>query len=335
MFHSKRTLQAIAAGFAIPLIFASSASAMTLKGDAQEYNLFLFEDWEQKGGDVEGRAAVGGNATLQNVGVGDRLPDSDGSENHLVVGGDLNYNGGQVFGGNAVVGGSASGVNYDCGGCSTESGEPIDFEAAEAEYRELSDYLYSLEETGSQNVVSGSNQLQLTGSGTGTHVFNVDLNNIKEIFLDASSLSDLVVINVQNSGAYASQITSMFHTEANSDSSKWENVIWNFNQATELDLRNLSWRGTILAPDAHLKLQSGNIEGQTIAKSASLNNWSGEFHNYSFNGKLPDIEHTPVVEVTPPIPVEVPEPSVLLGLGGVGLMALKRARQLQRQEAAA
>ncbi|MEM9244554.1 MAG: choice-of-anchor A family protein [Cyanobacteria bacterium P01_F01_bin.153] len=307
---------------------------MTLTGAAQEYNLFLFEDWEQKGGDVEGRAAIGGNATLQNVGVGDRLANTDGSDNHLVVGGNLSYNGGQVFGGNAVVGGSASGVNYNCGGCSTQSGEPIDFETAAAEYRALSNYLYGLEETGSQNLVSGSNQLQLTGAGTGTHVFNVDLNNVREIFLDASSSSELVVINVQNTGEFINQITSMFHAEANSDSTKWENVIWNFNQATELDLRNLSWRGTILAPNAHLKLQAGNIEGQTIAKSASLNNWSGEFHNYSFNGKLPDIEHTPVVEVVYNSPVEVPEPSALLGLGAIGF-ALKKARRHQLQQAKA
>ncbi|MEM6502538.1 MAG: collagen-binding domain-containing protein [Cyanobacteria bacterium P01_C01_bin.89] len=307
---------------------------MSLTGAAQEYNLFLFEDWDQKGGDVEGRAAIGGNATLQHVGVGDRLANTNGSDNRLVVGGNLSYNGGQVFGGNAVVGGSTSGVNYNCGACSTQSGEPIDFETAAAEYRALSNYLYGLEETGSQNLVSGSNQLQLTGSGTGTHVFNVDLGNVKEIFLNASSSSDLVVINVQNTGEFINKITSMFHAEANSDSSKWENVIWNFNKATELDLRNLSWRGTILAPDAHLKLQAGNIEGQTIAKSASLKNWSGEFHNYSFNGKLPDIEHTPVVEVDYNSPVEVPEPSALLGLGVIGF-ALKKARRHQLQQAKA
>ena len=323
-------VQALAVVTLVPFALASAASAMTLKGAAQDYNLFLFEDWNQYGGDVEGRAAVGGNATLQGVGIGDRLANTNGSDTHLVVGGNLEfrYNSGQVFGGNAVVGGSVTGrVNYNCGGCSTQTGEPIDFAAAAEEYRALSDYLFGLEETGSQNLISGSNQLQLAGSGTGTHVFNVDLDNVREIFLDASSQSDLVVINVANA-SYASQITSMFHTEANADSSKWDNVIWNFNQATELDLRNLSWRGTILAPDAHLKLQSGNIEGQTIARSATLSNWSGEFHNYYFEGKLPDINNTPV-PTNDTLPVQVPEPSVWVGLVLLGAAAAQKRRRIQ------
>ncbi|MDC0834981.1 hypothetical protein AY599_18700 [Leptolyngbya valderiana BDU 20041] len=309
---------------AASFLVAPVAIAGTLTGAARDYNLFLFEDWEQKGGDVEGRAAVGGNATLQSVGIADRLTNSNGTDDRLIVGGDLEilYNSGQVFGGNAVVGGSVAGnVNYNCSSCSTQSGSPIDFAAAQTHYKNLSDYLFGLSETGSQTLVSGSNQLQLTGSGTGTHVFNVNLSNVREILLNASSSSELVVINVRDT-SISNQITSFFHQEANSDSRKWENVIWNFNKATNIDITNgVSWRGTILAPDARLTFANGNVEGQTIAKSAQLNRWSGEFHNYEFNGKLP----------VPPAPESetqsVPEPSTAIGLLAIaGLMKVVRRR---------
>jgi len=301
---------------------AASAQAGTLSGAAQDFNLFLFDDWNQRGGDVEGRAAVGGNATLQSVGIADRLSNSNGTDDRLIVGGDLNYNGGQVFGGNSVVGGTSSSVNYNCSGCSTKSGTPIDFTDAQAFYRDLSDTLFALDETGSQSLNPYSKQLQLNGTGTGTHVFNVSLADAKEIFLGASSDSDLVVVNVLDE-VVDSNITSFFHAEANADSNKWSNVIWNFNQATNLNIQNASWRGTILAPDAHLTLQAGNIEGQTIAKSAALENWSGEFHNYEFDGDLP-VPDAP----EPPTSATVPEPSLLLGLGAIaGAMKISRRRR--------
>lgn len=333
MFQSQQILTATALTVtaAASVLLAPTAVAGTLTGAARDYNLFLFEDWQQRGGDVEGRAAAGGQVSLQSVGIADRLTNSNGADNRLVVGGDLEilYNSGQVFGGNAVVGGSVTGnVNYNCNNCSTKYGSPIDFAAAQAHYRDLSDYLFSLSDTGSQNLVSGSNQLQLNGSGTGTHVFNVNLSNVREIMLNASSTSDLVVINVQDT-SIQNQITSFFHQEANSNSQKWENVIWNFNKATAINVTNgVSWRGTILAPDAKIALSNGNIEGQTIAKSAQLNSWSGEFHNYEFNGKLPvTSEPEPERESQ-----SIPEPSTAIGLLAIGGW-LKIARRRDRTTA--
>jgi choice-of-anchor A domain-containing protein len=319
--HSTRSRIAVVALTALASVsIVSSAQAGTLSGAAQNYNLFLFDDWNQRGGDVEGRVAIGGNATLQNVGIADRLSNSNGTDDRLIVGGNLSYNGGQVFGGNSIVGGTSSSVNYNCSACLTKSGTPINFENARSFYRDLSDTLFALEGTGTQSLNPYSKQLQLNGAGTGTHVFNISLADVKEIFLGASSESDLVVINVLDE-AIDSQITSFFHAEANADSNKWSNVIWNFNQAKNLNIQNASWRGTLLAPEAHLTLQAGNIEGQTIAKSATLNNWSGEFHNYEFDGKLP-VSATPEPETT------IPEPSLLLGMGAIaGAMKISRRRR--------
>ncbi|MGD1904287.1 MAG: choice-of-anchor A family protein [Geitlerinemataceae cyanobacterium] len=326
--HSLPRSASFASAALVALLIAPSAQAGSLSGAAQDYNLFLFDDWTQHGGDVEGRVAVGGNATLTGgVGIADRVASSNGSDDHFVVGGNLSYSGGgQVFGGNTVVGGTSSSVNYNCGGCSTQSGTPIDFASAEEYYQVLSDQLFALGETGTSTVTNDPwyPRLNMQGSGTGTHVFNVSLTNMKEIFLDASSASDLIVINVEDE-IVDGGITLFKHIEAHADSNVWSNVVWNFNKATNIDLSNIQWRGTILAPDAHITLKQGNIEGQTVAKSATLANGNGEFHNYEFTGTLP----TPP-QPADPTPTEVPEPSLLLGMGAVaGAIRLSRRRQLQ------
>jgi hypothetical protein len=70
-------------------------------GIANDFNVFVLGDARQSSTDVEGRMAVGGNATLSNFGVSSKLSPSNGSRDDLVVGGSLDYNTGQVNAGNA------------------------------------------------------------------------------------------------------------------------------------------------------------------------------------------------------------------------------------------
>ena len=55
--------------------------------------------------DAEGRVAVGGHGTFSAYGIGDKLP-PDAARDDLIVGGDLDFTNGQVFGGNIVYGGA-------------------------------------------------------------------------------------------------------------------------------------------------------------------------------------------------------------------------------------
>jgi choice-of-anchor A domain-containing protein len=289
-----------------------------MAGVASDYNVFLFGDWNQKGGDSQGKVAVGGNANLQNVGIADRLNNSNGSEDHLVVDGNLTMNGGQVFGGNAVVGGTASGVNFNCSSCSVVNDNAIDFTAAKDYYTDLSNNLANLETTGTSNLASWGG-LTLTGNNQDINVFEMSFNGVGQINLNAPSDSELIVINVTDEivslpSSSPGWFGSMFYNNNGSDANLWSNVIWNFANATEIDIQNIGWKGSILAPNANLKLKNGNIEGQVIAQSAELNYWSGEFHNYEFQGKLPEIEESNIATN----PQEVPEPSILLGLFSVG-----------------
>lgn len=306
-----------------------AATAFGLTGAASDYNLFLFEDLYQRGGDVEGRAAVGGNASLTSVGIADRLPSSNGTDTHFVVGGDLTIQNSGIFGGNANVGGTVTGDVYfnNCQGCQVTSENLIDFEAARNHYRNLSQTLFNLETTGTNSLNPYSKQLRLTGNNTDLNVFNVSLSEAREIFLDAPSSSDLVVINVTDEMFAPDWFGSLFHQEANADSSKWQNVIWNFANATQLDF-SFSWRGTVLAPDADISLRNGNIEGQVIANSARLDVWSGEFHNYEFTGTLPPSDSGSGDSPNTPERREIPEPTMILGLLAVGAMGAVKRRRL-------
>ena len=90
---------------------------------------------------------------------------------------------------------------------------------------------------------------------------------------------------------------------ANWNAPALQDVLFNFYDATTVTLNN--WEASILAPDASVKIASGNIEGFVYANTFV---GGGELHNDPFTGSLP-----------------VPEPGALaiFGLGLAGLIAAK------------
>src|SRR5262245_16817585 len=77
-------------------------------GVANDYSAFVLHDANLFFSDVQGRLAVGGNATITGYAVGDHLANSNGTRDDLVVGGNLDFSNGQVFNGNAVYGGTGA-----------------------------------------------------------------------------------------------------------------------------------------------------------------------------------------------------------------------------------
>jgi choice-of-anchor A domain-containing protein len=80
-------------------------------GAAKDYNAFIREDFSATSSDVEGRVAVGGNASIANYSVnikdGSQLYGDTTTKPAMVVGGDLNFSSGQIAG-DVYVGGSYS-----------------------------------------------------------------------------------------------------------------------------------------------------------------------------------------------------------------------------------
>jgi choice-of-anchor A domain-containing protein len=91
---------------------------------ANIYNLLVLTNVEQRNNDIEGRAAIGGNAVFSSFGIGSSLCDPPnspcpiyGTDPTLVVGGNLTWQNGANFSGNTIMTPSGSynvtGVSYN------------------------------------------------------------------------------------------------------------------------------------------------------------------------------------------------------------------------------
>jgi len=70
-------------------------------------------------------------------------------------------------------------------------------------------------------------------------------------------------------------------------------MLWNFFNATKITTSNVSFQGTLFAPNAKVYTLAGNIEGNVIVNSylpCLINTNHTEIHNYPFKGCLPKIE---------------------------------------------
>jgi len=276
--------------------FAANAGAQSL-GPASNYNYFIFGNVSLSNTDVEGRAAIGGNATFSNYGVGDKLTSNSGYS--LVVDGNLSYNNGQVFHGSVIHGGTYTGnVNVQNG--TNVQGDLIDFSAAETELRNLSSALSGISATGT---TSNSGDLSFNGSSSGLNVFSTQTSAIDaaynfQVYAPAGST---VLINV------AGQSVTWDNMSVGLNGVQNYNVIYNFFEATTLNLSSIGINGSILAPKADVTFNNGQFNGILVAKSL---NGTGEFHDVGFQGTLP-----------------VPEPSSLaLAMGSIGGLLLIRRR---------
>ncbi|MEC4813485.1 MAG: choice-of-anchor A family protein [Scytonema sp. PMC 1069.18] len=307
---------------AIPLVttcmlgFSGHANASGL-GIASDFNAFVLGDMNQSS-DTEGRLAVGGNAKFTNYGVGDRLTDSNGTRDDLIVGGTLTYQGGQVFNGNVVYGaGTTPTVSTPNGNIRKDS--TIDFAAAGEELKALSTYLAGLTPNATTTVYNWGG-VELKGQNSDLNIFKIDANvfapgnNVNSFNINGPSSSTLL-INVGGTNISMKN----FGFSNNLMSGLRQNVLFNFYEATNIELTNIGFQGSILAPLANLKTTYGDVNGNVIVASSQ---GTGEYHNYRFQGNLP--------EMTKPKPHRVPEPTTLLGISfiAVTMGMLRRKRNI-------
>jgi len=278
---------------------AQSVQAFDL-GTAENYNALILQNMNAQNTDAEGRVAVGGNATLTNYGIGSSLTNSHGTDNRLVVGGNLSYNGGQIFGGDAVVGGTVNTLVYfNCSpNCAVKSGQVIDFNTAAQQYDSLAQSLGALGATGTTQYQYGGIELQ--GNNSSLNIFTINGSEFSSStylnFNDIGSNSTVLLnitgnnIDIQNFGLNLNGVNK-------------QDILFNFVNATQLTTSGFSFEGSVLAPFANFSFSNGNLEGTLIANSLSGN---GELHNYAFQGNLPKGVNSE--------PTQVPEPNNILGL---------------------
>ncbi len=297
---------------------ASSASAAE---KFSNYDVVAFGSFTSAWTEVNGSLAVGGAANLNGYSVGKDLP-SGFSGNALTVGGNLAYSGGQVFHGNAVVGGSITGSGFTApaGTITANAAMPLNFSNELASLKNISAAAAALTANGT---IAKSGNLVFTGTNTSLNVFSITAS---DLFVGSGvainiPVGSLAVINVTGASFNANGTggwTINGQTIVNQSAGLASSILYNFSDATALNI-NGSWGGNILAPKADVNLGWGGFFGSLYADDVVS---SSEFYQGRFTG---------YDKITPPVTAPVPEPaSWLMMIGGFMLLgvAMRRRRRV-------
>lgn len=289
------------------LCFASEASANIVNVDfglAQNFNLFAINNFTSSANDVEGAVAVGGNMNVFNYSI-NALNTPGYAGDALVVNGNLNFVNGAIGLGNAYVGGTVSTSGLGFSGSFQTGAAPFSFAQTANVLYQQSAMLAGLTANGIANFNPWGG-VTFTGDGTNnTQIFNVagnDLLGINSLSLSNMLAGQSVIFNV--SGSVSGFNAAGLNTQG-------YNVLFNFDQATQLAFNGVGVFGSVLAPYATVTGTSGQINGNVF-----VNNWLAGIqvnHSGIFTGATVDVTSA------------VPEPGTLaLLFPTLGFLALRR-----------
>lgn len=271
------------------------------------FNAIIFSDASTTS-DIEGASIIGnnfsGNASIYITPKGVSLPDTFNALNvygSTVGGYTVNVNNsGNVY----VAGATDATINFN-GGHYVTTEPSLGISEISSMMKNLSTSLSQLT-ANSTLPTPDNNEIITATAGSSIAVFNITTDDLSKIpsYLINSNGATTIIFNVSGTALN-------FNANYEGDDSLFDNIIWNFYEATSLHFETLLG-GTVLAPLASVT-NSNQIDGTLVAETWSGN---GELHEYGFDGTLP---------VSSPTPVATPEPATLvLFLSGAGLIALRR-----------
>ncbi|BCO27760.1 hypothetical protein MIZ03_2649 [Rhodoferax lithotrophicus] len=304
-------------------------------------NLLSFGSFTAPSSDVEGRVAIGGDASFSGYSINTKGFGALYSGTGLVVGGNLSFSSGAIYGntivgGNLSIGSGSSFENLIVGGnlsannnwisatsityAGTTSGlnpyqnpaavqvtpgsiqTGIDFAAERARTTNLTQTFDALSNTG--RAVNDWGTLALNANGASLAVFDLNSSDINgNMRLDNLAANTTVVINV-----HGQSVNFGAHGYDNFANGR---VLFNLPEATQITFSG-GINASFLAPLASFNSSHGVINGQVIVA-----NWSGptQVNDVAFNGSI----------------AAVPEPEtyamMLAGLAAVGWAAKRRRSQ--------
>jgi choice-of-anchor A domain-containing protein len=245
-------------------------------GDAAAFNVFLAGDANLSGSDVEGNVAVGGNASFQNYSIGIT---NAGPADALVVGGDLTYSTGTIYGDVWVVGADNLSANTTiANGGSLNFGSVLDFAVVQADLLDLCSDLAAVPAPS----VTGSGAVTLTGSDPQFNAFRLSaatLDAATNLVFNVPATSSVLVIVDGDPAA----MTNMGFQPNGIPAGR---ILYAMCDATSLTIQGAGPIGSILAPSADVTFNGGLVSGQIFANSMTGN---GQTDDEAFHGciKLP------------------------------------------------
>lgn len=287
---------------------------------SRDPNVLVFGGFTSAWTEVNGALWVGGDLNVAGYSVGKDLNDFAAGDPALVVGGPATWNNGQVFNGDAFFGGSTSlsGFNVPGGNIRSSLPDAFSFAALEAQALGMVSLFSSLPSTpGAGGIVvdGGSRRLEVTAQ-SGLNVLNLTAAQFAMVdtFRFNGPSDAQVIINISGS-AYQHAVWTGVNPNDFSGGMGYSNLIFNFPEATSINLGTFSgFGGTLLAPGAHVTTAWGSMRGNMVAAS-----YTGHTEFYTeFAPFFPDLPVNPV-----------PEPRVI-GLGAAlfglffGLRGLRR-----------
>ncbi|HEY8516182.1 MAG TPA: choice-of-anchor A family protein [Candidatus Binatia bacterium] len=289
-------------------------------GDLKHYSVIVLDDLSTSS-DVEGRTFVGDDivsTSSANFAIAISTTTGDGTlvvVDDIVAGSPLNLNAGSLR-----IGGTTNGrvVNYNGGG-SLIPDPSLSVAPVIATLTAGSAALAAIPANNVATIPAGQpGPLRFTVTSTdecGVAVFNVSAAevfgnpSVQQIELDPNGAST-ILINVSGTSvnwSHGNMVGSFTNTH-------WRaRVLWNFHEATSLQLGSRNIMGAVLAPYAAVTT-SANIDGSIAASSLTT---TAEVHLPTFVGEVcggptptPTATPTPTPIVTPtPTPVVTPTPT--------------------------
>jgi choice-of-anchor A domain-containing protein len=311
-------------------------------GQAGAFNEFSIQNATRSNSDVQGRAAYGGNASVNSFSFGAGLP-INASRDDLIVGGNLSIGsgGGQLQSGSGIYAGTLSGPGTlgHPHGTLTHQAPPFSFATEGANLSSEAAAISALTQNGTVST-SGVGYVvkTLTGTDPTQNVFSLtaaQLAGANELDLKVpftASSASTTLINVIGDYSVTTKPLNVikiwngttFEQDGGSPSTNFQNVrarlLFNFSSSNVTIATNMAWEGTILAPQATVTIGQGQTNGGVIG---NVINGTGQTNNALFdpNGCLPPGQSAQTPEA--PLAVGLPlAAAVLLG----GFWTVRRRR---------
>lgn len=276
---------------ALALVCAAGSSMASVV--ITDWNLLVGGSLDSQS-EVEGRSAIRFNLAGSASNYGTMLAPTNSFVNvdSLLVGGTVSASNINMNAGKARLAGTRGSTNFNMNGGGAlvqNDGNVIStIDSLLGQMNTASSYLAGLAPTNTVNIpLSQPGPVNFSAVPVGgVAVFNVNgqqlLNNDRVQQIDmALNGATTVVVNVSgtsinfNHGNFVGNMNSMFARS---------HVIWNFYQATEINLGSKAWNGALLAPLADLTFY-GVIEGSAWVGGDVLQR--GEVHLPRFEGVIP------------------------------------------------